>query len=108
MYSKIQLAFKYLHYYFTSSNSKGHGMHSPFVFAFITEVLNDDRAFYAYANIENSVLDELVVCDTIPLKRQSPKIKVLSVAELFAVAIRNAHENRSITGLFIHSQLRNK
>ncbi|MFM7839573.1 MAG: ribose-phosphate pyrophosphokinase [Chitinophagaceae bacterium] len=62
----------------------------------------------AYANIENSVLEELVVCDTIPLKQQSPKIKVLSVAELFAVAIRNAFENRSITGLFIHSQMRNK
>jgi ribose-phosphate pyrophosphokinase len=62
----------------------------------------------AYHNIENSVLDELVVCDTIPLKQPSKKIKVLSVAELFAVAIRNAHENRSITGLFIHSQLRGK
>lgn len=52
MYSKIQLVLKYLLYYFTSSNSKGHGMHSPFVFAFITEVLNDKRAFYAYAEIE--------------------------------------------------------
>ena len=62
----------------------------------------------AYANIENSVLEELVVCDTIPLKQHGSKIKVLSVAELFAVAIRNAFENRSITGLFIHSQLRNK
>lgn len=63
----------------------------------------------AYANIENSVLEELVVCDTIPLKQQNtPKIKVLSVAELFAVAIRNAFENKSITSLFIHSQLRNK
>lgn len=62
----------------------------------------------AYENIENSVLEELVVCDTIPLKKQSSKIKVISVAELFAIAIRNAYENRSITGLFIHSQLRNK
>ncbi len=62
----------------------------------------------AYANIENSVLEELVVCDTIPLKQQSPKIKVLSVAELFAVAIRNAYENKSITNLFIHSQMRDK
>src|ERR1700748_2512683 len=62
----------------------------------------------AYETISNSVLEELVVCDTIALKRTSPKIKVLSVAELFAVAIRNAHENRSITGLFIHSQLKNK
>ncbi|RTL59419.1 MAG: ribose-phosphate pyrophosphokinase [Sphingobacteriales bacterium] len=62
----------------------------------------------AYENIENSVLEELVVCDTIPLKQSSSKIKVISVAELFAIAIRNAYENRSITGLFIHSQMRNK
>src|SRR6476659_4349275 len=62
----------------------------------------------AYQNIEDSVLEELVVCDTIPLRQKSSKIRALSVAELFAIAIRNAFENRSITGLFIHSQLRNK
>jgi ribose-phosphate pyrophosphokinase len=62
----------------------------------------------AYDNINNSVLEELIVCDTIPLKQQSPKIKVLSVADLFAVAIRNAFENKSITSLFIHSQRREK
>ncbi len=62
----------------------------------------------AYENIENSVLEELVVCDTIPLKRTSNKIKVLSVADLFAIALRNAYENKSITSLFIHSQLRNR
>jgi ribose-phosphate pyrophosphokinase len=62
----------------------------------------------AYENIENSVLEELVVCDTIPLKRETKKIKVLSVADLFAIAIRNAYENRSITNLFIHSQLKAK
>lgn len=61
----------------------------------------------AYENIENSVLEELVVCDTIPLLKQSPKIKVLSVADLFAVAIRNAYENKSITSLFMHAQRRN-
>jgi len=60
----------------------------------------------AYENIENSVLEELVVCDTIPLQRTSPKIHVLSVADLFAIAIRNAYENKSITSLFIHSQLK--
>ena len=58
----------------------------------------------AYENIENSVLDELVVCDTIPLRQTTPKIKMISVAELFAVAIRNAFENKSITSLFVHSQ----
>src|SRR5215471_17900575 len=45
----------------------------------------------AYENIENSVLEELVVCDTIQLKQpSSSKIKVISVADLFAIAIRNA------------------
>ncbi len=62
----------------------------------------------AYENIENSVLEELVVCDTIPLRKESPKIRVVSVAELFAVAIRNAYENKSITSLFIHSQRKDK
>ncbi|MBL7770412.1 MAG: ribose-phosphate pyrophosphokinase [Flavipsychrobacter sp.] len=60
----------------------------------------------AYENIAGSVLEELVVCDTIPLKQQVDKIKVLSVANLFAVALRNAYEQRSITSLFIHSQLK--
>ncbi|MCP9753314.1 ribose-phosphate pyrophosphokinase [Ferruginibacter sp. HRS2-29] len=62
----------------------------------------------AYENIENSVLEELVVCDTIPLKQKSSKIKVLSVDELFAVALRNAYENKSINSLFIRGRLRNK
>ena len=60
----------------------------------------------AYENIENSMLEELVVCDTIPIKKETKKIKVLTVADLFAIAIRNAYENRSITSLFIHSQLK--
>jgi ribose-phosphate pyrophosphokinase len=55
----------------------------------------------AYENIENSVLDELVVCDTLSLKQQSSKIKVLSTAKLFARAIRNMHEHRSISALFV-------
>jgi ribose-phosphate pyrophosphokinase len=62
----------------------------------------------AYENIENSVLEELVVCDTIPLKQSCDKIKVLSTAELFSTAIRNVHENKSINSLFIHSQIKEK
>ena len=58
----------------------------------------------AYEKIEGSSLTELVVCDTIPLKQQSSKIKVLSVAPLFARAIRNAHEYKSINSLFIQKK----
>ncbi len=54
----------------------------------------------AYETIENSVIDELVVCDTIPLQRESKKIKVLSVATLFANAIKNVTEFGSISSLF--------
>ncbi len=55
----------------------------------------------AYKNIESSSLQELIVCDTIPLRKTSKKIKVLSTAKLFARAIRNTHEHRSISALFI-------
>jgi ribose-phosphate pyrophosphokinase len=55
----------------------------------------------AFENIEKSVLSELVITDTIPLKKPSPKIKVLSVAELFAKAIMNINENGSVSSLFI-------
>ena len=63
----------------------------------------------AYENIANSVLTELVVTDTIPLKQHSDKIKVLSVAPLLARAIRNVHENGSISSLFkqIHNSQTN-
>jgi ribose-phosphate pyrophosphokinase len=54
----------------------------------------------AYENIEKSELTELVVCNTIPLKMQSSKIRVLSTARLFADAIRNVHEYGSISSLF--------
>jgi len=53
MYSKWQLAWKYLNYYVTASNGKGHGMHSPFIFYFITNVLNDKQHYPAYSTIEN-------------------------------------------------------
>lgn len=54
----------------------------------------------AYETIENSALTELIVTDTIPLKQSSPKIRVLSTAELFAKAISNVNEHGSISTLF--------
>ncbi len=52
MYSSFQLAKKYLRYYFTAGNSKGHGMHSPFVFELITKVFNDKQHYHAYSRVE--------------------------------------------------------
>lgn len=55
----------------------------------------------AYENIENSVLEEIVVTDTIPLRKESEKIKVLTVANLFAEAIQKLQSHGSISSLFI-------
>ncbi|KEO74618.1 ribose-phosphate pyrophosphokinase [Anditalea andensis] len=55
----------------------------------------------AYENISNSVLEELVITDTIPMTQKSDKIKVLSVSSLFAKAIHAVTGNDSISALFI-------
>jgi predicted O-methyltransferase YrrM len=52
LYHSITLARKYLHHYIHAANSKGHGIHSPFVFAFIKEILNDKKTYPAYQEIE--------------------------------------------------------
>ncbi|MBE7178211.1 MAG: ribose-phosphate pyrophosphokinase [Mucilaginibacter polytrichastri] len=54
----------------------------------------------AYETVENSALTELIVTDTIPVKRESGKIRVLSTAELFTKAIANVNEHGSISQLF--------
>lgn len=67
------------------------------------------RAFCTHAvlsgkaidRIEASKLTEVVVTNTIPMRRESPKIKVLSAAELFSQAIRRVYEYESISSLFV-------
>jgi ribose-phosphate pyrophosphokinase len=55
----------------------------------------------AYEKIENSVFSEVVVSDTIPLKKKSDMITVLSTADLFAEVIRRIENFESINSLFI-------
>lgn len=55
----------------------------------------------AYEKIENSALTELLVTDTIPLKQESSKIRVISVADLFAKVIYKVHNYESISSYFI-------
>jgi len=55
----------------------------------------------AYENINNSVLEELVVTDTLQLKEKSSKIRVLPIADLFAKAIRKIHDHESTSSLFL-------
>ena len=55
----------------------------------------------AYEKIENSKLLELIVTDSIPLKKQSNKIRVVSCAPLFAEVMQMVQNNNSISGKFL-------
>ncbi len=55
----------------------------------------------AYERINSSVLDEVVMSDSIPLKKKSDKIKIISVAPLFAEVVRRIYHNESVNSLFI-------
>ncbi|MBK9291716.1 MAG: ribose-phosphate pyrophosphokinase [Bacteroidetes bacterium] len=54
----------------------------------------------AYERIEKSPFVEVVVTDTIPLRKQTEKIKVLTTANLLAEVIRRVENYESISSLF--------
>ena len=54
----------------------------------------------ALEKIEQSPLSKLIITDSIPQSRKSEKIVVLSIAELLGKAIKNIHEETSVTSLF--------
>jgi ribose-phosphate pyrophosphokinase len=66
--------------------------------AFCTHALLSGPAF---DRIENSALSRMIVTDTVPLRRTSDKIEVISVAPLFADAIRRIESDESISTLFV-------
>ena len=77
LYSTPTLLLKYLHYYWVAANAKGHGIHSPFVFKFIQEILN---ATSSLKEIEkntpavNKILQEIEATNSSKLH---PKIKLV-------------------------------
>ena len=52
MYSTIELSYKFVLYYLKALNGKGHGVHSPFVFDFVTKVLNQKNSAPNFNAIE--------------------------------------------------------
>jgi predicted O-methyltransferase YrrM len=79
LYSKFQLAKKYLHYYLTASNGKGHGIHSPFAFDFVKNVLNDKKEYECYSFIEQQrkiLLNDATVIEVEDFGAGSSVIKI--------------------------------
>jgi ribose-phosphate pyrophosphokinase len=55
----------------------------------------------AFERLENSKLEALIVTDSIPIDQESPKLKVLTCATLFADVMKSVHENESISSKFL-------
>jgi predicted O-methyltransferase YrrM len=93
LYTSFQLAQKYFHYYRTAFNSKGHGMHSPFVFQFILNVLNNKQGYVAPLEIEKlreALLrqKERLVIEDFGAGSRISKTKERSIGELAKAALK--------------------
>lgn len=64
MYNFFKIGFKYLEYWITASNGKGHGVHSPFVYNFIESVLIDAKKYPDYKRVE-FLRDDLLTDQTL-------------------------------------------
>ena len=76
-YSTPTVLLKYLQYYWVASNSKGHGIDSPFVFKFIQEILNGKSPLTAIENntpAVKQILDQIEAAVSAPL---TPKNKIV-------------------------------
>lgn len=87
MYSPFRIAQKFLHYYITAANGKGHGIHSPFVFDFVQRVLNDRQHYPAYKEVEN--LRGLLLRDN----------TVLEVEDMGAGSASGSNKQRSVSSI---------
>lgn len=87
MYSPFRLASKYLRYWLTASNGKGHGTHSPFIFHFITHILNDKQVYPVYAKVE--ALRNKMKADT----------TLLTIEDMGAGSVSGSHTKRTVAAI---------
>jgi predicted O-methyltransferase YrrM len=86
MFSPLTISLKYLAYRLRSSNGKGHGVHSPFVFDFIKNVLNDRTAYPEYQMVEG--LRKKLLCNSTPVP-----------FEEFGAGVKSAALSRSVSSI---------
>jgi hypothetical protein len=76
-YSTTIRLLKYLQYHWGASNSKGHGVHSPFVYQFIRQTLNGTSVLNEIVNSTPAVLNTLQSIEAANSSKLTPKIKLL-------------------------------
>jgi len=91
MYSSFQLALRYISYYFTAGSGMGHGIHSPFVFDFITKVLNDRTDYADYKKVESL------------RKRSLADRTILTIDDYGAGSSSSSSKKRSVSSIARHA-----
>jgi predicted O-methyltransferase YrrM len=94
VYRPLQLAGKYIRHYIHASNGKGHGMHSPFVFDFVLNVLNNKSGYKAPREIEelrNQLLSDetLITVDDMGAGSRTNSSKQRTVGEIAGTALKS-------------------
>lgn len=87
MYAAPRLAAKYIRYYFTAANGRGHGIHSPFVFDFIVHVLNDKTKYPSYKLAE--------ACRSRMLKNKT----LLEIEDFGAGSVKGNRKQKSVQSI---------
>lgn len=99
MFTTTQLAFRYLKFLYRASNSRGHGVHSPFVFDLLIHVLQDKTDYNQYASWmswRNSMLSsqEVLEIEEIGAGSRSESSSTRSIASLARVAAKSPRTAR--------------
>ena len=92
MYGRFQLAFKYLAYQIGASNGRGHGIHSPFVYDFIRQVLADDQS--ANADFESIAAAR---------KMLASNHERITILDLGAGSVKDNNKVRTVSGIVQHA-----
>jgi hypothetical protein len=101
--------YKYFNYYFNASNGKGHGVHSPFVFSFITAVLNSkeliEQAASAnkYHALVNRMIDFYKPAVVMEIEASSNQVHVLKEIDgAEAIGLFYLKQNKNAADLMIY------
>lgn len=112
MHSRVELARKYIRYYLTASNGQGHGIHSPFIYDFVRNVLNDRRQFYPYETIESlrrKLLKDKTILDIEDFGAGSAihSIKQRSISSIARNAVKSKKLSQLLFRIVHYYQLQN-
>ena len=111
-YNLFQLGFRYLKYLIFSKNGRGHGIHSPFVYRFVREVLMDRNQYPAYfiaENYRNRLLNNFDKIEVVDLGAggQNDRIKQTQISTISKNALKPPKYSQLLFRFASHFQYKN-